>query len=260
MAARHRRDAVPPRLLAGDSSVPVVVIQPQGIGGRGGRGARRFGGAARAGNHHAVSWCNPRARARGRRPRGGRRLARYLRLMATTRAANQQRFIGGSHSAESKAHLPPVPQRFTSGAARVRLRRSEAKRRRSGGAGGAETAVVGLRDGDDVLDVGVPEGTVVPSGVRTVDPAAHGSDDLGLDRLRIGVVAPVVRGAAVLGRDDEAAPGVSGEHAWPWSGDGTDRNHGERERRVAAGEPVISSHGDTCGWAPNGTIRSYPIY
>ena len=54
----------------------------------------------------------------------------YLRLTATTRPANQHRFIGGSHSAASRAHLPEAPQRFTVGAARVRLSGSEAKRRR----------------------------------------------------------------------------------------------------------------------------------
>ena len=54
----------------------------------------------------------------------------YLRLTVTTRPANQQRFMGGSHSAASRAHFPEAPQRFTAGAARVRLSRSEAKRRR----------------------------------------------------------------------------------------------------------------------------------
>ena len=128
-----------------------------------------------------------------------------------------------------------------------------------GGAGGAETAVVGLRDGDDVLDVGVPEGTVVPSGVRTVDPAAHGSDDLGLDRLRIGVVAPVVRGAAVLGRDDEAAPGVGGERpVVAGEGSGGERKHRKRDRR-RVGKLVFSCHGDTRDGRCASNDPLYPI-
>ena len=55
---------------------------------------------------------------------------RYLRLTAATRLAKQHRFIGGSHSAASRAHLSEAPQRFTAGAARVRLSGSRAKRRR----------------------------------------------------------------------------------------------------------------------------------
>ena len=52
VAARHGRDSVAPRLLAGYPAVPIVVVKAQGIGGRGGRVAWRCGGVARCGDDH----------------------------------------------------------------------------------------------------------------------------------------------------------------------------------------------------------------
>ena len=53
-------------------------------------------------------------------------VSRYLRLTATTRAANQHRFSRGSHS---PASFPLFRCRFTAGAANVSFSRSEANRR-----------------------------------------------------------------------------------------------------------------------------------
>ena len=137
-------------------------------------------------------------------------LSAYFRFTATTRAANQHLLIVGSQSAASKAHLPPD-------AAAVHRRRGEGEveevRREAaphGGAGSAEAAVVGLRDGHDMLDIGVAHAAVMPARVGAVDPASHGSDDPAFDGTRIGVVAPVVRRAAVFGRNSESVPGVGG--------------------------------------------------
>ena len=81
----------------------------------------------------------------------------------------------------------------------------------AGGAiGAAKAAVVGLGDGDDVLDVGVARAREVPSGVGAVDTPAKAVDDDLLDGLAIGVVAAVVGSAAVLRSDDKPAPGVAG--------------------------------------------------
>ena len=103
-----------------------------------------------------------------------------------------------------------------------------------------------LGDGDDVLDIGLARGRIVPPRVGPVDPASHGSHDLGLDRLRIGVVVPVVWRAAVLRRDDEAVPGLGAEGLTE-IGDACEcnRKHGKHNCRRTAGETVWSGHGDT---------------
>ena len=113
-------------------------------------------------------------------------------------------------------------------------------------AGGAEPTVVSLGDGNDVLDVGLSRGRIVPPRVGPVDPASHEGDNLGLDRLRIGVIAPVVRCAAMLRRNDETVPGF-GARGLTEIGDacGHDRKRGKHYCRRAAWEPVCSCHRDT---------------
>ena len=50
----------------------------------------------------------------------------------------------------------------------------------------------------------------------------------------------------MLGRDDEASPGLGGGRLGMASdADGNDRKHGERDRGRAVGEPVFSCHGDS---------------
>ena len=101
MSTRHRRDAVAPRLLASDAPVAVVVPQAQCIGfGRWWRArcAATTVGPSCAGDD------NLRRSAAGEHAFEGGCFATvdcqaYLRLTATTRAANQHRFMGGSHSA-----------------------------------------------------------------------------------------------------------------------------------------------------------------
>ena len=121
---------------------------------------------------------------------------RYLRLTATTRPANQHRFMGGNHSAASRAHLPEAPQRFTAGAARVRLSGSRAKRWRVAAAA-AQRPRRSLQRAREI-----------PARIGAVDAAAHGRDDARFDRLRIGVVAADIGRAAMFRRDRDSAPAV----------------------------------------------------
>ena len=109
-----------------------------------------------------------------------------------------------------------------------------------------------LGDGDDVLDVGAARTQEVAPGIGPVDSASHGGDDVVLDRRRIGVIVAVVRSAAMLRRDDEAAPGLGTEGATA-IGDagGCDRKHGNQNCHRATGKLARSSHGEapceSCG-------------
>ena len=215
-AERHGRDAVAPGFLAPDAAVCVVVVKGEGVDGAGGglvpcsglalglRAARavtedyRRGGAGRQGAvegggfaavdgeivlafHCDLAGGEP-ATVHGGLPFGGGVAA----LAAPATAVHVRRDEG---EIEKVGREAPV----------------------DGGAGGAEAAVVGLRDGDDVLDIRLARAAKGSPGVGAVHPAAHGSDDAGLDRLGIGIVGPVVGRAAVLGRNGEAVPGVGAE-------------------------------------------------
>ena len=185
----------------------------------------------------------------------GSTVSAYFCFTATTRAANQHLLIVGSQSVASKAHLPPAPQRFTPRRGEGEVEEVGREAATHGGAGSAESAVVGLGDGDDMLDIGVAHAAVMPAGVGTVDPASHGNDDLAFDGTRIGVVAPVVGRAAVLGRDGEAAPGVGGGVTEAGGEEGCDGEHGERDRCRAPG--VVSGHDAPWGGR---FVSNDPIY
>ena len=129
----------------------------------------------------------------------------YFNLTSTTVCANQQRFWSGIHSAAS---LSLFCERFTEGYASVRLSRSRANRVFVPASSAAQPGVVRLRSGDDVLDVGLRVGLEALAGVRAID-AAQAADDVVLDRLRVAVVAGVLRRAAVLRRDGQPAPRCS---------------------------------------------------
>ena len=50
-------------------------------------------------------------------------------------------------------------------------------------AGDAKAGVMGLGEGDDVVDVGLSGTCEVPAGMGPVDPPSHGRHDAGLERL-----------------------------------------------------------------------------
>ena len=78
-----------------------------------------------------------------------------------------------------------------------------------GRGGGAETAVVGLGAGHDVLDVGLSDGFEPGAGVGSVDAAYLGHYP-GFHRGRVGVVSGVVWRAPMFLGEGDPAPGVGG--------------------------------------------------
>ena len=91
----------------------------------------------------------------------------------------------------------------------------------------AQAAVMGFGDGDDVLDVRLPQAPVIPSRIGPVDPSAHRCGDLRFHRLRIAAVGARVRRASVFRRHDQATPSI-----FRGLGSGADRR---RERAGGAG-------------------------
>ena len=184
MAAPHGRDAVPSRLLARDASVAIVVPGGECVGGAGGHISRTGGPADTAAppspwNTISVALQPERTRSRASASRRSM-VRRYSRRTSTTRCANQQRFRGGSHSAACRC-----------------VRRAQA-------------AVVGLGDGDDMFDIGPAAAGEGAPGVGAVDAAAAGLDDARLDRLGVGIVAPVVGRASVFRGHHQTASGLGG--------------------------------------------------
>ena len=193
MAARHRRDAVPPRLGAGNPAVPVVVIKPERIDGIAGRRLSRF-------------WSRGhRGRGAGRKHQVGRGAAgEHARQCGGLPAVDREAVFaldrddapGEPASVHRRKPVGGVVGRFAGAAAAVYRGRGEGQVERVGGeapagrpVGGAETAVMRLGDGDDMFDVGLSGAREIPPGIGPVDPPAHRHDDAGLHRLGIGVVA-----------------------------------------------------------------------
>ena len=123
VSSADRRNSVFAHLRAGDAPVPVVVPQFQRVR-RGGTHRRRRYGRGRVGEYHL----HRRASGQDRVERSASRrsiVRPYFCLTLATRSANQHLLRSGSHSAASFATFR---WRFTLGAARVRLRRSDANR------------------------------------------------------------------------------------------------------------------------------------
>ena len=195
-----------PRLRARDAAVAIVVVESERVGCRDGacglgRHVRRAG--SRCGEDHLDG-----VTARKNPFECGSLSPVYGQCV---RALDRDDARGVPAAVHRRQPFCEIEGAFSAASASVHLGRSQGQVEQVGseappkiGAGCAEPAVMSLGDGNDVLDIGLSRGRVVPPGVGPVNPASHGGDDLGLDRLRIGVVVPVVWRAAVLRRDDEA--------------------------------------------------------
>ena len=144
--------------------------------------------------------------------------------------------LDGDHAAREPAAvhrrqpLGGVQAAFAGNAAAVHRRRRKGEIERVGGeapagcsVGGAEAAVMRLGEGDDMFNVRLARVCEISSRVRSVNAPAHRRDDAGLERLRIGVVAAVIRFAAMFRRDDKPAPVVAGG---PGPGGGRGQEYG----------------------------------
>ena len=105
---------------------------------------------------------------------------------------------------------------------------------------------MGLGDGDDVFDVGLPRVRKMPPRIGAVDPPAHRRHDAGLDRLRIGIVAAGIWRAAMFRCDGEPAPVVAdtlGRGVSPRENDAGPGNAGKDE---GDGESLYPSRSEQC--------------
>jgi len=181
MPARHRRDAVAPRFPASDAAVAIVVPAPERI----------------------VGVAGPRAARCGRRGLRRRRASveDHVGGPATREHAFQGRGLAPVDAEgvlaldrnDAGGEPAPVPGRqpfarvlatLAAGTAAVNARGGQREVERVGGevpadgrAGGAEAAIMGLRQGDDVIDVGLPGARERAPGIGAVDPAAKGGGD-----------------------------------------------------------------------------------
>ena len=183
--AKARSVASAPRLLAGNA--PVAVVAPQGKRGGARRKRRRV---SRRRQHRR------RGRAAVERHRCGQ-AARQHALQRVGLAAIDREIVCAAHRDDARREPAPVRRRhplggvsgaFAAATAAIRLGGGECEiekvvgetpPRRQGRC--AKPAVVRLREGDDVLDVGLASAGEGASRIRAVNAPAKVGDDGGLD-------------------------------------------------------------------------------
>ena len=202
MVTANRRNAVGPRLRAGDPAVSVIVVHRERVGVRGRTrspaGSRRRLDLWWSGDHDQLE-----------RRAAGQNCIECRGFLGIYRQTVFSLYLNDASGIPAQVQVrQPLGGVLAALLVTVDARARECEVQQVGRklpprriGGGAQAAVVGLGASYDMLDVGLPGAGEGASSVRSIDDAAHIRDYSRFYGLGVGIVVGIIRRAPVLRGD-----------------------------------------------------------